>query len=274
MQRVKSPLARRRIAMASDSVECVACGGSGAASKGGPCHPCQGTGSRRTPATDPTAPLVYTQESGVETQVADAALPQHLSKTAEHFTPEPIVAAAREVLGEIDLDPASCELAQEVVRASAWYGPGSPFGENGLAEPWLGRVFLNPPGGRVPEAYQGMGTSSSAALWWATLASAWKTGEVEAAIFVGFTLEILRSAQALDVPQPLDFPLCVPSSRIAFDTEADGKRVSSKQPTHANVIVYLPHTVHLGRSEPVRWDNFTNVERFHQVFRSIGRCRA
>lgn len=180
---------------------------------------------------------------------------QHSSETAEHYTPAEIVNAARLVLGGIDLDPASCTLANEVVKAAAFYGPGG-LGPDGLVEPWCGRVFLNPPGGRAPK---GFGTSSNAALWWATLAEAWRTGEVETAIFVGFTLEILRSAQSLDVLQPIDFPLCVPKSRIAFDTLGDVRtdnhdgdptlykiaqgRVGSSQPTHANVIVYLPPKV-------------------------------
>jgi ParB family chromosome partitioning protein len=171
------------------------------------------------------------------------------------------VEAARAVLGGIDLDPASCPLAQDVVKATAWYGPGSPLGEDGLTEPWLGRVFLNPPGGRAQ--LTGCGTSSNAALWWGRLASSWEAGEVEAAIFVGFTLEILRSAQALDVLQPLGCPLCVPSSRIAFDTTDGGKRVESTQPTHANVIVYLPPAVGEG-----------HAERFKDLFEPFGRCRA
>lgn len=238
-------------------VECVACGGSGKKSRPTPggdpkCKPCGGTGTLQ-----------------IQPDIA-----QHSSKSVEHYTPVPVVDAARAVLGDIDLDPASCALANEVVKATAWYGPGSEFGEDGLAEPWMGRVFLNPPGGRVPEEWQGMGTSSNATLWWGRLAASWQAGEVEAAIFVGFTLEILRSAQALDVPQPIDFPICVPSSRIRFDTTKDGERVSSSSPTHGNVIVYLP---------PIAGDRNTYLSalcedystrgRFPGEFGKIGRCR-
>ena len=252
--------------MAPGSVECVACGGSGESSKGEVCFPCKGTGSGMS--DEPPAPT---------------ELVQHSSKTVEHFTPAPIVEAARRVLKAIDLDPASCPLAQEIVRAEAWYGPGSPYGENGLAEPWLGRVFLNPPGGKVSDEYAEMGTRSNAALWWATLAEAWRTGEVEAAIFVGFTLEILRSAQALDVLQPLDFPLCVPSSRIAFDTTRAAVigpekkmglvRVSSSSPTHANVIVYLPPMIE-GAEPDLRAADPGAVAFFARVFGAFGGVRA
>jgi hypothetical protein len=250
-----------------DRIECVACGGSGASSAGGACFPCKGEGSTAKGATGaPSAGIV-----------------QHASESVEHYTPALIVNAARLVLGEIDLDPASCSLANEEIKAAAFYGPGSEFGEDGLAEPWLGRVFLNPPGGRAPE---GMPTRSNAALWWGALAEAWRTGEVESAIFVGFTLEILRSAQALDVPQPLDFPLCVPSSRIAFDRPSLGGgiegdnagldtrriRVPSTQPTHANVIVFLPPTIEGAKPEP-RTVLEDSVRRFVDAFTPIGRCK-
>jgi hypothetical protein len=47
----------------------------------------------------------------------------------------------RSVLGGIDLDPASCEMAQKVVQAKKYY----TVKESGLLHPWAGRVFLNPP---------------------------------------------------------------------------------------------------------------------------------
>ena len=185
-----------------DYAECVACEGKGYKSRPAPgsdpkCSCCGGLGMTKTKT--------------------DAKPVQHSSATNEHYTPKDIVEAARDVLGTIELDPASCELGNSVVGAMAWYGPGSELAEDGLAEPWIGKVFLNPPGGLVPDEYKGLGTKSNSALWWAALAGYWAEGEVEAAIFVGFTLEVLRSTQALDVLQPLDFPLCVPKSRIPFD---------------------------------------------------------
>ena len=171
-------------------------------------------------------------------------IPQLSSASNEHYTPAAIVEAARATLGRIDLDPASCAKANARIGATTYYAKG------GLAEPWGGTVFLNPPGGRAPK---GHGTGSNAALWWGALAEHYRAGDVVAAVFVGFSLEILRSAQALDVPQPLDFPFCVPKRRIAFDTP-DGP---SNSPTHANVIIYLG----------------IDVERFAEAFAPIGRCR-
>lgn len=59
----------------------------------------------------------------------------------ESYTPGVYIEAARQVMGSIDLDPASNELAQQTVKASVWYGEKI----NGLLQPWVGNVFLNPP---------------------------------------------------------------------------------------------------------------------------------
>jgi hypothetical protein len=59
----------------------------------------------------------------------------------EWFTPSAYLDIAREALGEIDLDPASHVLAQERVRAKTFY----TIAEDGLAQEWFGRVWLNPP---------------------------------------------------------------------------------------------------------------------------------
>jgi ParB family chromosome partitioning protein len=57
------------------------------------------------------------------------------------YTPSWLVEKARAVLGGIDLDPASCEAAQSVVGATRWFGKA----EDGLLQPWAGRVWCNPP---------------------------------------------------------------------------------------------------------------------------------
>lgn len=173
-------------------------------------------------------------------------LPQHLSETQEHYTPASIVEAAREVLGEIDLDPASCLEAQRTVRAERFFTRGV----NGLFQPWRGRVFLNPPGGTftarrkstddppvvtAPEdkiAKEKWDTDSRAVAWWRKLLHDHQlpAGEdVTAAIFIGFTIEILRTAQHPKYLSPMHFPFCVPAERLCF---------GGNDPTHGNVIVY------------------------------------
>ncbi len=59
----------------------------------------------------------------------------------ESYTPAKYIEAARQVMGGIDLDPASNMHAQKTVKATDWYDED----ENGLLQEWKGRVFLNPP---------------------------------------------------------------------------------------------------------------------------------
>lgn len=59
----------------------------------------------------------------------------------EWYTPSEFLEAARELMGEIDCDPASCDLAQRVVKASTYF----TVAQDGLDQDWHGRVWLNPP---------------------------------------------------------------------------------------------------------------------------------
>lgn len=65
------------------------------------------------------------------------------SNSQEHYTPPRLTDAGRFVLGEIDLDPASCAEANERVGAKVFYTKE----DDGLTKPWAGNVFLNWPGG-------------------------------------------------------------------------------------------------------------------------------
>lgn len=71
------------------------------------------------------------------------------SATPEHYTPRHIIDLARTVLHRIDLDPASCNEANQIVGATRWYGLDhpDPARRNGLAHSWYDRVWLNPPYG-------------------------------------------------------------------------------------------------------------------------------
>lgn len=59
----------------------------------------------------------------------------------EWYTPSEHLCLVREVLGCIDLDPASSEQAQETIRAGRFFTAE----QDGLAHQWEGRIFLNPP---------------------------------------------------------------------------------------------------------------------------------
>ena len=64
----------------------------------------------------------------------------NLSGCIEWYTPPEYVEAARNVMGCIDLDPCTSELAQRTVQATRFY----TISDNGLSHRWSGTVWLNP----------------------------------------------------------------------------------------------------------------------------------
>lgn len=93
-------------------------------------------------------------------------------------------------------------------------------------------------------------------------------GYTTSAFFVGFSLEILQSSQVaypdgeLAPVTPHQFPLCYPKERIAFLSENDdGDLEEGREPTHGNVLVYLPQF----------W-NKTERSKFFELFGDIGKC--
>jgi|SRR5665213_408828 len=59
----------------------------------------------------------------------------------EYATPLDIIAAVHEVMGNIDIDPASSEAANKIVKAKKFH----TIETDGLKQKWKGRVFINPP---------------------------------------------------------------------------------------------------------------------------------
>lgn len=165
------------------------------------------------------------------TELAFAA--RHSCDSPEWYTPDVFVAAAREVMGGIDLDPASHPEANARIKAHKIFTAE----DNGLTQPWHGRVFLNPPGGLVGE------------FWLKAL----KDDGYEQLIWIGYSLEQLQTLQQVGASStPLDWPICFTSKRIAFvENEAKkaervakllakGKKPNDKSsPSHSNYIVYM-----------------------------------
>jgi len=65
----------------------------------------------------------------------------NLSGKVEWYTPPKYIEAAVKVMGGIDCDPCTSELAQKTVGAKTYY----TIETNGLLHDWRGTVWMNPP---------------------------------------------------------------------------------------------------------------------------------
>jgi hypothetical protein len=140
----------------------------------------------------------------------------HSAASVDHYTPADWCEDFRYILGgRIALDPASNAFANQVVGAEiicSTHGLEVDWNLS-LAQVAPGGVLLNPPG-KSPE------NPGGASVWWHKLVYEWEVGQRSwSAIFVGFSLEILQTAQSYPVLQPGDFPHAVPDKRICFDVE-------------------------------------------------------
>jgi len=152
-------------------------------------------------------------------------------ESTEHYTPQYILDAVIACMGAIDLDP--CSNSREIpnVPAARHYTAQ----DNGLVQPWEGRVFLNPPFGPGVERWFSKSYQERAAdriteaivLWKsATETAAWKTLTV------------------------ISCRVCFPSARIRFV----GPQGNESGPTFSPALFYVG----------------TRAEVFEKTFTGIG----
>lgn len=159
-----------------------------------------------------------------------------LSKTEEWYTPARYLRLVRALMGGIDLDPASCSVAQRTVQAARYFSAA----DNGLAHPWPGRVFLNPPYGRGP------GGLSNQKLWSQRLIEQYRQGITTEAILLVTAATSEKWFQALWA-----YPICFTHHRIAF-VDAEGRK--KKGNTKGAAFVYMGD----------------QIERFAEIFSAEG----
>jgi hypothetical protein len=160
----------------------------------------------------------------------------HLSKSVEHYTPPYILAAARQVMGSIELDPASCEIANRTIKAERFYTAA----DDGLSQPWVAAtLWVNPPYGRDPKRNH--------QAFIRHLIPAYEDGDV------GQAMLLVNASTGDKWFFPLwRFWICFMYERIAFLDEA---LIPQTSPTHNNVVVYFG----------------THGRRFADVFSALGR---
>jgi len=113
------------------------------------------------------------------------------------FTPAYIVEPFRELSGgRIDLDPASCAEANEVIRAANFYTEA----DNGLLLPWSRHILINPPFSKIDQfVAKGM--------------SELETGDVESQLWVTNANTEVAWFKKLSARANA---ICFPSKRIQF----------------------------------------------------------
>lgn len=159
------------------------------------------------------------------------------SETNEWYTPAHVIALARQALGAIDLDPASCAEANATVGADEYFDADA----NGLAQPWAGRVWLNPPYGKTDGR-------SNQDIWAEKLIAEYEGGNVRSAVL------LVKAALGYAWFERLwySYPTCFVRERLYF-TPGDGSK--DGQAKTGTAILYFGQ----------------DVTTFKRVFSSIGR---
>lgn len=150
----------------------------------------------------------------------------------EWGTPGEYIELARKVMGGIDLDPASNEHAQKTVQADRFFTKD----DDGLAQQWTGKVWLNPPYSR---RLINQFVDKLVAEWWAR--------NVTEAIVLTHNRTDTRWFSKL---ASVSICRCDTDGRIRFET-ADGV---GNSPPNGSTFFYF------GK----------DPDRFFQVFRDIG----
>ncbi len=158
----------------------------------------------------------------------------------ERYTPPYYINLAKKVMGGIDLDVASCEMANQNVEAPHFYSRK----ESGLTHNWYGRIWCNPPYGSTEHGNNSVATFQRLFIEKAL-------AEYEAGHFSQGILLLLGNVIYTTYFPPLFYhTLCLNKHTLWF-SDPLGRRIHSGW---GNVFVYMGD----------------NVQSFVEVFRTIG----
>jgi hypothetical protein len=167
------------------------------------------------------------------------------------------------LLGDIDLDPCSTELAnKQFLRAKRIF----TYQDDGLniEEPWVGKTYLFPPTyGRCSFSKQrgtwrwslkaGAKAVIPAVAWFRRLEKEWKLRNIPEALFFTTSHEVLRTCPSL-----WDYPVCIPYKRGRL---VHGKRINYANAFTWGLFVYLPKSEY----------GFSQADSFIDIFSNIGK---
>lgn len=162
------------------------------------------------------------------------------SESEDWYTPPEYIEAAREVMGAIDLDPASCAAANKWIKAKRF------FNHDGLIKSWWGRCFINPPYGKT-------GNRSNQDLWARKMEAEHLAGRVTQAVLLTKTVPGYAWWNRLFQK----WPTCFVEKRIQFlRLDPNTGEIASKGQAKAGTSFW-----YLG----------PNLDRFREVFSQFGR---
>ena len=176
----------------------------------------------RTPATPPDSGCTAATRLAEKDKRPRSGNASH-DNDDEWYTPANVVEVCREALGGIDLDPASNAHANRVVKATRYFTAE----DDGLEQPWSGRVFLNPPYSKIAGKREFI----------AKLAESYTSGAVTAATVV---LSYDFSASWFEPLRGRYAAICLCRGRVQFYKEAPG---DGHDPALGTSIVYLGQDV-------------------------------
>lgn len=150
----------------------------------------------------------------------------------EWYTPAKYIELARKVLGSFDLDPASSQIAQKGVKSGQFF----TIDDDGLEQPWFGKVWLNPPYAQP-----------AIAQFCEKMVNEYMVGNVSEAIMLTHNY---TDTAWFHCAAPAASAICFTRGRIAFESP-DGKKAA---PTQGQAFFYFG----------------SNPEKFAEVFGEVG----